>query len=85
VIRSVMLVRHSFWTTLGFILTTSLISMGMGLLLSQLAVSGPIGMIIAAPVNAFLSTGMVMALLVFYRTRLLTLVGQPTAVTGQRA
>ncbi|MBX2997049.1 MAG: hypothetical protein KF893_00960 [Caldilineaceae bacterium] len=85
VIRSVMLVRHNFWTTLGFILTTSLISMGMGLLLSQLAVSGPIGLIIAAPVNAFLGTGMVMALLVFYRTRILTLAGQPTVATGQQA
>lgn len=85
VVRSVMFVRHNFWVTLGFILTTSLISMGMGLLLSQLAVSGPIGALVAAPINAFLGTGMVMALLVFYRTRLLALAGQPTAVTGQQA
>jgi hypothetical protein len=48
-------------------------------------VSGPIGLIIAAPLNAFLGTGMVMALLVFYRTRLLALVGQPTVATGQQA
>lgn len=85
VIRSVMLVRHNFWTTLGFILVTSLISMGMGLLLSEIAVSNPIGTLIAAMINAFLGTGMALALLVFYRTRLLALAGQPTTVTGQQA
>ncbi|MEZ4635809.1 MAG: hypothetical protein R2873_01010 [Caldilineaceae bacterium] len=78
VVRSVTLTRHNFWTTVGFILVTMIISLGIGLLISQLAVSGPIGSVIAALLNAFIGTGMVLALLVFYRTRLLATIGEPT-------
>jgi hypothetical protein len=74
VVRSVMLVRHNFWSTIGFIIVTGLISLGLGLLLSQLATSGPVGTLLAVPANAFIGTGLVLALLVFYRTRLLAMV-----------
>jgi hypothetical protein len=74
VVRSVMLVRHNFWPTLGFVIVTGLISLGLGLLLAQLAASGPIGTLLAVPANAFIGTGLVLALLVFYRTRLLAMV-----------
>lgn len=84
VVRSVTLVRRNFWTTLGFILVTTLISLGLGLLIGQLALSGPIGSLIAALVNAFIGTGMVLALLVLYRTRLLVTLGESTAPNRQR-
>lgn len=83
VVRSVTLVRRNFWTTLGFILVTSLISLGVGLLIGQLALSGLIGSLIATLLNAFIGTGMVLALLVLYRTRLLTTVGESTTPSRQ--
>jgi hypothetical protein len=85
VVRSVLLVRHNFWATLGFVLVTSVISMGMGLLLAPLATGASLGMVIAALVNAFLGTGIALALLFFYRTRLLALAGQSSTTASQRA
>lgn len=85
VVRSVTLVRRNFWTTLGFILVTTLISLGLGLLIGQLALSGMIGSLIATLLNAFIGTGMVLALLVLYRTRLLATVGESTTPSRQRA
>lgn len=85
VVRSVLLVRYNFWTTLGFILTTALISLGIGLLVGQLALSGPLGSLIAAPINAFIGTGMALALLVFYRTRLLATVDESTTFNRRQA
>ena len=85
VVRSVTLVRRNFWTTLGFILVTTLISLGLGLLIGQLALSGLIGSLIATLLNAFIGTGMVLALLVLYRTRLLATVGESTTPSRQRA
>ncbi len=85
VIRSVLLIRHNFWTTVGFILLTTLISLGMGLLIGQLALSGLFGAIIGALINAFIGTGIAIALLVFYRTRLLATVGEPVTPSRQSA
>ena len=71
VMRSVVLVRHNFWTTLGFFLLTNLISIGITLLLRGIVASGLAGLLVGALANAFIGTGLALALLVFYRTRLI--------------
>ncbi len=83
VVRSVLLVRNNFWTTLGFVVISGLISLGIGLLIAQLATSGLVGMVVAVMINAFIGTGLALALLVFYRTRLLAMVGQPAKPVGE--
>jgi hypothetical protein len=71
VVRSATLVRGNFWVTLGFVVLTNLISLGIGMLVIQMASTGMAGLLFALPFNAFINTGLAMALLVFYRTRLL--------------
>lgn len=73
VVRSIVLVRYNFFPTLGLILLTTLIASGMALLLQRVTTIGPAGVLIAVAVNAFIGTGLAMAILVFYRTRLLVL------------
>lgn len=71
VMRSIVLVRHNFWTTLGFFLLTNLISVGFTLLLREVVAVGVAGIALGALANAFIGTGLTMALLIFYRTRLI--------------
>ena len=71
VMRSIVLVRHNFWSTLGFFLLTNLISVGITLLLREIVAVGVVGVALGALINAFVGTGLAMALLIFYRTRLI--------------
>lgn len=73
VTRSFGLVRHSFWPTLGFVILTNMITLGFALLLNPLAMRPPAGTIVAILGNAYIGTGIVLGLLVFYRTRHLQL------------
>lgn len=71
--RSMLLVRYNFWPTIGFIVLTFVISSGfyqVWMLLVQ-TVPNPAVLAIAVLGNAYIGTGLAMALLVFYRTRLL--------------
>ena len=69
IMRSIRLVRENFWATLGFILLSNLIGLGIALLLVQLADIGMWAGFVAIVVNAYIGTGLSMALLVFYRSR----------------
>ena len=69
IMRSIRLVRENFWATLGFILLSSLIGLGIALLLVQLADIGMWAGFVAIVINAYIGTGLSMALLVFYRSR----------------
>jgi len=69
IMRSIRLVRENFWATLGFILLSNLIGLGIALLLVQLADLGMWAGFAAIVVNAYIGTGLSMALLVFYRSR----------------
>ena len=71
--RSIHLVRYNFWNTVGFVLLTSLISMGMGLLFNQITQLHTLGVAFATLGNTFVGTGLAMSLLVFYRTRILAM------------
>ena len=82
VMRSIVLVRHNFWSTLGFFLLTNLISVGITLLLREIVALGVAGLVGGALVNAFVGTGLAMALLIFYRTRLIVAADK---VQGQKA
>jgi len=70
--RSVNLVRMNFLSTLGFVAVSTLIGLGISLLLMQLA---GLALWIVTPaivISAYIGTGLAMALLVFYRTRYLS-------------
>lgn len=69
ILRSLRLVRENFWATLGLLLLINLITLGIALLLIQMAALAPWAGLIAIAVNAYIGTGLSMALLVFYRTR----------------
>jgi len=69
--QSFVTVRNNFWATLGFIVLYTVIMLGFGYLLTTLAALTPIATIVAILVYAYIGSGLAMALLVFYRTRLL--------------
>lgn len=69
--RSVGLVKTNFLPTLGFVAVSTLIGLGITLLLMQLS---NVALWIVTPaiiISAYIGTGLAMALLVFYRTRYL--------------
>ncbi len=80
--RSVLLVGRYFWATLAFIGLSYIITQGIGVLLVRVATTGVAGTVIAALINAFIGTGLAMALLVFYRTRILRLKEERSSSTG---
>ncbi len=69
IMRSLRLVQENFWPTLGFILLSNVIGLGMALLLLPLADLAAWGTLAAIVINAYIGTGLTMALLVFYRSR----------------
>jgi len=71
VMRSIGLVRTHFWATVGFFLLTNLITAGITFLLQEIVAIGAVGVAVSALINAFIGTGLAMALLIFYRTRLI--------------
>ena len=71
VAQSFTVVRKNFWSTLAFIVLTSVISLGIALIMQRLTAIAPIGTAVAIVINAYIGSGLAMALLVFYRTRIL--------------
>lgn len=67
--RSIQLVRANFFATLGFFVLSTLIGLGISLLLLQMANMAMWVVTPAILVNAYVGTGLAMALLIFYRTR----------------
>jgi hypothetical protein len=74
--QSVQVVRFNFGATLLFVLLTNLISLGFSIILTNLGQMVPFGTLGAILLNAYIGTGLAMALLVFYRTRWLKLAGE---------
>lgn len=75
---SVRIIRNNFWSAFVFIVLINLISLGFSLLLVPLVEFVPIGTLAAILLNAYIGSGLAMALLVFYRTRALMLNGSVT-------
>lgn len=71
VAQSFVLVRNNFWATLGFVLLTNVILAGVALLMVQLTTWSTAGIFAAIVIYAYIGSGLTMALLVFYRTRIL--------------
>jgi hypothetical protein len=69
IMRSLRLVQENFWSTLGFILLSNLIGLGIALLLIQFTSLAWWAALLAIVANAYIGTGLSMALLVFYRSR----------------
>lgn len=71
IMQSFMLVRNNFWATLGFVLLYNVIALGFAYIMTNVAAMTPIGTIVAILIYAYIGSGLAMALLVFYRTRIL--------------
>jgi hypothetical protein len=71
VVQSFVLVRNNFWATLGFVLLYNVITLGFSYIMAGLAEMAPFGTITAILLYAYIGSGLTMALLVFYRTRIL--------------
>lgn len=76
VMQSFRLVRDNFWATIGLILLSQLISLGFTLILGRFAVYQPFGTLVAIILHAYIGTGLVMGLLIFYRSRILLAQGE---------
>ncbi|MCC6169093.1 MAG: hypothetical protein IT329_17855 [Caldilineaceae bacterium] len=71
VAQSFVLVRNNFWATLGFVVLSNVILAGVALLVARLTAWSPLGIVAAIVIYAYIGSGLAMALLVFYRTRVL--------------
>jgi hypothetical protein len=69
--QSFVLVRNNFWATLGFVVLSNVILAGVALLAARLTVWSPLGIVAAIVIYAYIGSGLTMALMVFYRTRIL--------------
>jgi hypothetical protein len=69
--QSFVLVRNNFWATFGFVVLYNVIMAGFGFIMVSLAEMPPFGTLIAIFSYAYIGSGLAIALLVFYRTRLL--------------
>lgn len=69
--QSFVLVRNNFWATLGFVVLSNVILAGVALLVVRLTVWSPLGIMAAIVIYAYIGSGLTMALMVFYRTRIL--------------
>jgi hypothetical protein len=69
--NSVMMVRRNLWPTLGLILLTNVLSAGLMLVWQRLTFASW-GMVIAIVGNAFIGTGLVAAIMLFYMDRFRT-------------
>jgi hypothetical protein len=71
IMQSFVVVRNNFWATLGFILLNFVIMLGYSFIMASLAEIEPVGTVAAICLYAYIGSGLAMALLVFYRTRIL--------------
>lgn len=69
--QSVQLVRTNFVAAMGFYLLTALIGLGFVFIFVRVAEFSTIGLLAALVANAYLGTGLTIAWLIFYRTRIL--------------
>lgn len=82
--RSIQVVRKNFISAVGFVLLNTMIGLGMGLLLSNASDYGAFAAVLAIVASSWIGTGLVLALLVFYRSRVLVVAAaQPVDVSAQ--
>jgi hypothetical protein len=67
--NSFAIVRMNFWSALGLLILTGVISMGLGLIWDGLLRS-TVGTMVAIVANAYVGTALTVAMFVFYRDRL---------------
>ena len=69
IVNSIVVVRSSFWSAVGFIILLNVIAAGLSVVWQWLAQSATIGLVAAIAGNAFIGSGLAAASLVFYRDR----------------
>lgn len=70
VAQSFVIVRNNFWATFGFVVIFKVITLGIALLIAEVAQINQMGMLAAILINAYIGSGLAMAYLVFYRSRI---------------
>lgn len=66
--ESITLVKSQFGSVLGFFVLLNILSLGIGLILTRISVL-PAGLIVAVAVNAYLATGLTVAIMLYYWDR----------------
>ncbi len=66
--NSMLMVRQNFWSTIGLILLTNVLNAGLMLIWQRLTFA-PWGVVIAILGNAFIGSGLVAAIMIFYQSR----------------
>ena len=66
--NSMLMVRRNFWSTIGLILLTNVLNAGLMLIWQRLTFA-PWGVVIAILGNAFIGSGLVAAIMIFYQSR----------------
>jgi hypothetical protein len=66
------IVRFNFWSALWLIVLTTVINLGISYLLTRL-IGSTVGMLAAILVNAYVGTGLSLAVFIFYRDRMVAL------------
>ncbi len=69
ILNSVIVVRSSFWRTLGLVILLNVLTAGFTLVWEWVAVSVPLGILVAIAGNTFIGSGLVAASFVYYRDR----------------
>jgi hypothetical protein len=64
------LVRSNFWSTIGLLVLVNLLSTGLGLIWARLVARSAITMLVAILANAYVGTGLTLALFIFFRDRM---------------
>lgn len=77
------IVRQNFWSTMGLLSLSWLISVGSGVIWFRLAEGSVFGLLIAITISAYLGSGLLAARMAFYRERLR--IWQNTTVSARRA
>ncbi|MHB0876406.1 MAG: hypothetical protein ACYC5O_10240 [Anaerolineae bacterium] len=69
IVNSIVVVRSSFWSAVGFIVLLNLIAAGLSVVWQWLAEATTVGLVAAIAGNAFIGSGLAAASLFFYRDR----------------
>jgi hypothetical protein len=64
------LVRSNFWPTLGLLVLVNVLSTGLGLIWARLLARSALTTIVAILANAYIGTGLTLALFIFFRDRM---------------
>lgn len=69
IINSIIVVRSSFWSAIGFIVLINVLAAGLSVVWRWLALIAPGGLAVAIAGNSFVGSGLIAASFIFYKNR----------------